>query len=136
MKFFADANVPKPLVEILRHFDSRNDFEALSESFDPATPDEVWLSALAARDPAPVVLSGDGRILSNPSQKAVLAEADLMYVYLAPGWTRLKWQEMAWRFLKVWPDITSQVNQLDENRIVKVTHHDFKVSVERPTRAL
>lgn len=136
MNFFADANIPLRLVQILRIFDDRNTFEALVESFDPATPDEKWIAAIAERDPKPVVLGGDGRILKKPAQKAVLAEADLMYVYLAQGWTNLAWQEMAWKFLRVWPSVTSELNRMDKNHVLKVTHHDFKVTCERLVRSL
>jgi hypothetical protein len=70
------------------------------------TPDEEWIRALAGdREPVWVVVSGDGRILKNKAQRAVLVEAGLPFFCLVKPWPNLELYEYAWKFAKVWPGI-------------------------------
>jgi hypothetical protein len=75
------------------------------ERFNEKTPDTDWLSILAADDPPWIIVSGDGRILRNKTERQVLREANLTFFCMSRQWGRMKIAEYAWKFIKVWPEI-------------------------------
>ncbi len=74
-----------------------------------------------------VVVCGDGRILKNKVEKQVLKESNLMFVYLARGWTTLEWPVFAWKIVKVWPDIVRNVEQAHYSMLFEVAVGGLKV---------
>jgi hypothetical protein len=76
--------------------------------FDRETPDTEWLRALGGDgDPCWVVLSGDGRILTNRVERQVLREVNLTFFCMTKTWTHMLIHEYVWKFLKVWPHIVA-----------------------------
>jgi hypothetical protein len=76
---------------------------------------------VAAWDGNPVVVSGDGRILRNRAERQVLKECGRMFVYLAAGWTKLRWEDFAWKIVRVWPDVTKSVEEARYPMILEVS---------------
>ena len=58
-----------------------------------------------------------------------LRDSDLMFVYLASGWTTLKWEEFAWKIIKAWPRITNNVRRANKATIFLI--HVKSLKVER-----
>jgi hypothetical protein len=80
--------------------------------FKKDTPDIEWMATLAADgEPNWVVISGDGRILKNRVERAVLREARLPFFCLAKQWPNTPIYEYAWKFMKVRPVIVENAEQ-------------------------
>lgn len=127
MRFFADENISPRAVRLLEAFDDDCEIRALEHFFDKGTPDTEWLSAVASWSPKPVVLGGDGRILRNKVERATLRDCDLMFVYLAAGWTKIRWQEFAWKIIKAWPSIVENVSRALRPTVYEVKLKTLKI---------
>lgn len=127
MNFFADENISPTAARLLDVFDQENEIRALEDRFGQGKPDTDWLSALGEQSPKPVIISGDGRILKNKAELLALRQANLMFVYLAPGWTRLRWEDFAWKIIKAWPSIVQNVNTTMKPTIFEVRVKNLKV---------
>ena len=109
MRFFFDRCAPIAFARMVRGFEGdahlvRHHDE--DSRFTTTTPDEQWIASLSTEgEPYWIVISGDGRILKNKAQRAVLDEARLPFFYLARPWINLPIREQAWKFMKVWPSI-------------------------------
>jgi hypothetical protein len=111
MIFFFDECVSPYTAAMLGQFDRDHEMRASSHYFNPGTPDTEWMPVVASWDNNVVVVSGDGRILRNRVEKRVLKDCGRSFVCLAPGWTKLPWKEYAWKIVKVWPDITKNIEE-------------------------
>ncbi|MBN2020637.1 MAG: hypothetical protein JW749_10490 [Sedimentisphaerales bacterium] len=121
MIFFFDECISEYAARMLGSFDRRNEMRASIDNFDKGTPDEEWLPKVSSWGDRTVVVSGDARILRNQVQRQVLKECKIAFVYLAPGWTKLPWEEYAWRIVKVWPDIVKNVEQAPYPSVFEVS---------------
>ncbi len=77
----------------------------LDPRFTQTTPDIVWITELSRAALRPVVITGDVRILKRPDEVAALKASGLTFFFLADQWSKFSIYEMAWKFLKVWPEI-------------------------------
>ncbi len=106
---------------MLSYFDRNNEMRASIAYFPKGTHDKDWLPVVASWGDKIVVVSGDARILKNRVERQVLKECKLGFVYLAPGWTKLQWEEYAWKIVKVWPDIVKNVEQTPYPSVFEVS---------------
>lgn len=125
MKFLGDANLSPAVARLLNAFDQQNEVHALSDFWPQHTSDSVWIREVRAKlaDEHPVILGGDGRILRNKPELLALKQEGLTFVYLAPGWTQLSWAEFAWRIIKAWPAVVTNVGA-----VTRPTDFEVKVS--------
>jgi hypothetical protein len=121
--FFFDACVSRYVAYMLGHFDRNHQMRASVDHFKEGTPDKEWMPVVASWGDDVVVVSGDGRILRNRAEKQVLKECRRTFVCLAPVWPKLPWEEYAWRFVKVWPDIIKNVQQARYPTVFEVSHN-------------
>lgn len=105
MIFFTDENFIHKAALMLRPFDDRHRIQPFLEQFPRGTPDETWIPLVGARHPKPIIVSGDGRILTNNVQRQLLRESGCIYVHLLPGWTNTPWETYAWKIVKYWPEV-------------------------------
>jgi len=105
MDFFIDRNVPVALARMLGHYDRNHTVIYHDDRFEKTTPDTVWMAAIAEYPSIPVVVSGDGRILKNPAELQVLKDLPITFFLFAGSWISLKWPELAWKAVKVWPEV-------------------------------
>lgn len=127
MIFFADENLPHKAARLLEVFDPSHEIRTLRDYFEPGTPDIEWLGAIAQWPEKPTVLCGDGRILRNKAESAALRDAQLNFVYLAPGWTQLPWHDFAWKIIKAFPAITQRVQTVLRPTVFRVSVKHLKV---------
>jgi hypothetical protein len=125
--FFTDENISHRVAKLLEAFDARIEVRFFDGEFDKGKPDVEWLRDIAQWQPKPVVLGGDGRILRNRAELRVLKECDMMFVYLAPGWTNLPWHDFAWKIIKAWPAIVDNVTRARQPSIFEVSASTLKV---------
>lgn len=112
---------------MLEAFDPEHEIRAHRDHFEPGAPDTRWLATIAEWEPKPVVVCGDGRILRNPTERRVLMSCGLTFVYLEKGWTSAKWDDFAWRFVKVWPNIVRNASKTREPSVFAVNFSSLKV---------
>ena len=129
MIFFADECISKNAAYMLDIFERQHQVRACLDYFDKGTPDIDWMQAIASwnKTETTVAVCGDGRILKNKVQKRVLKECELMFVYLAPGWTNLQWSVFGWKIVKVWPDIVKNVEQARYPMLFEVAAGGLKI---------
>lgn len=121
MIFFTDECISPRAAYMLDQFDRKHAVRAFPDSFGAGTPDVEWMREVASWDNDVVVVCGDGRILRNNVEKKVLKGCGFKFVYLAPGWTNLKWDVFAWKIIKVWPDIIRNIEQARYPLVLEVT---------------
>jgi hypothetical protein len=134
--FLADENFIEHAVRLLEAFDQENEVRHLTDHFKKGTADAEWIGAIGAWDPKPVVIGGDGRILRNKAELAALRTADLSFVFLASGWTKLDWNTFAWKIVKAWPGIVENVQRAREPTVFEVRPGNLKVRRIGETRRL
>jgi hypothetical protein len=74
VSFFTDENISPRVAQLLEVFDPENEVRAHKDSFAKGTPDTQWLQQISTWTPKPVVVCGDGRILRNRAELAILKE--------------------------------------------------------------
>ena len=129
--FFTDENISKYAAYMLSQFEHKRGIQVrpFDDYFKKGTPDTEWMTKIASWDnehPG-VAVCGDGRILTNKVEKRVLKESGLMFVLLSRGWTTLKWHDFAWKIIKVWPDIVTNVEQARYPMVFEVAVGGLKV---------
>lgn len=77
--------------------------------FTQKTTDVEWIEVLSRDAERPIVVSGDCKILKRPDEVAALQQSSLTYFCLADHWSDFPIYDMAWKFLKVWPEILKAV---------------------------
>jgi len=120
MEFFIDRNVPERLARLLDVFDRENSIVYHDDWFEPATADAEWLSALGSRDPRPSVVTGDGRILRNPAEGEALRRVGLTFFVFSRGWSGLRWEDRAWKTIKVWPLVVEAAEKARVSSIFEI----------------
>ena len=135
MIYFFDENISEYAARMLSLFDRKNTMRPSIDHFPKGTPDLEWIPAVASWDSTVTAICGDPRILRNKAERKILRDCGLMFVYLAPGWTNLAWNELAWKIVKVWPYIAKAVEQSAYPMVFEVTV-GMKVQAVRKTRDL
>ena len=107
MKFFTDENFMHPAALLLQAFDHNNEIIPLVEYYKgrKGVPDTEWIGDVSQWDEKPIVVCGDGHILTRPIERKALVDAKLTFVHLARGWTNLEWNTFAYKIIRVWPAI-------------------------------
>lgn len=132
MIFILDENLSDRMARILDAFDQSHTVNHLNDFVQKGTADTCWLDLIASWDEIPVVVAGDGRILKNPAEAERIRNHEIMFVYLASGWTNLPWNDQCWKIVKAWPEISSQVARARTRSVFEVTVGE-KVSLLKPS---
>ena len=129
MIFFTDENISKNAAHMLDIFEQKHQVRACLDYFEQGTADTDWMQAIMSwgENETTVAVCGDGRILKNKAEKRVLKECQLMFVYLARGWTNLEWSVFGWKIIKVWPDIVKNVEQVHCPMVFEVAAGSLKI---------
>lgn len=122
LSFFADENFSSNLARILAIFvEGRHKFESHNERFQQGDSDEHIFATLKTRRPKPVILCGDGKILTNPARLAALKDADLHFVVLAERYVNLPWEDQVIHVLKAWRELCSTIGKQRAPTIFRIT---------------
>ncbi|MBL8793245.1 MAG: hypothetical protein JNM56_05020 [Planctomycetia bacterium] len=107
MNFFFDRCMPIRIARMVNAYENEHTARHHDEDnrFTITTPDVEWMAALASDVPPWLIISGDGRILKNKVECAILRSTGLVFFCLAKGWMSMKFPDYAWRFIKAWPAI-------------------------------
>jgi len=107
MLFLFDRNMPEKLARMLDHFDRCHRVIWHDDKYERTTADTEWLQDAASWPERPAIISGDARILTNPAEAQVLASLPLTFFHFVPAWFSLGWPDMAWKAVKIWPEIVA-----------------------------
>ncbi len=133
MRFFFDRNTSPRIARMLDTFDRDHTIRHHDddERFDPTTPDNVWISALGGDDTNWIIVSGDGRILRNRVERKLIETTGARFFYLATSWMRMKFPELAWRMIKLWPEVVEaaanvrdKIFEIEGRRLLKIRRVD------------
>jgi len=128
MVFFTDACFPERGNQLLEVFDRDNQIRGFASRFEKTALDVVWIPEVATWKPKPIVISGDARILRNKVERAVLREAQLVWVCLTDGWMNLDWYEnQAWKLIKAWPRVVDAVKAVTIPTVFELSASTLKI---------
>ena len=111
MKFVKHENFPDALANLIRHFEYWERGESTIQWPEDlygkqVQPDEwFWVVGKQAWENRPVILTMDDGIKDNAVALKAMRESGCSFVFLERAWAKEVLQSMAWRILKVWPDI-------------------------------
>ena|SRR5947207_12367405 len=108
MNFFFDRCVPIRVARMVDAYEVEHTIRHHDDDarFNPKTKDIEWMRALASDGHlAWIIISGDGRILKNSAEAAVLKEVNLTFFSLSKQWPNTPIPDYAWKFMKTWPRI-------------------------------
>lgn len=131
MRFFFDRNscvrtarmldiYEGPSVHRVRHHNDDQRFNKKSE-------DVEIIRTLYEEDPNWIFVGGDGKILRNKVELAVLAECNLTYLVFNHVWCNKPIVDTCWMIIKGWPRVTSELGQLKTHSIVELKYNQAGV---------
>jgi hypothetical protein len=110
MRFFVDRCFPVKMCRAIALLEEGiHQIDYHDDHFEQTASDLEWLRQVGQWRPAPVVISGDTRILRKRDELRELVRQNLTFVCLKPGWMNMPQNEFAWKFLKAWSGIVSSV---------------------------
>jgi PIN domain-containing protein len=89
---------------------AKEDLVHLRERFAEDEKDHVWIGALAAEREW-VIVSGDVRIMSSPTERAAWMESGLTAFFFCDPWMRDGLWKRAYELVRWWPEITLQAKK-------------------------
>jgi hypothetical protein len=126
MRFFFDKNTCVRTARMLSIYEGRGGHEVRHHDddnrFNFKSTDIEILQTLHKEDPDWIFVGGDGMILRNKAELAVLAELDLTYLVFSYNWCNKKIEETCWMFIKGWPKVLSELQRLKEHSIVELKY--------------
>jgi hypothetical protein len=99
----------------VRHHDDDPRFTKISTDIE-------IIQTLYNEDPEWIFVGGDGKILRNKAELAVLAECDLTYLMFNHNWCNKRIEDTCWMLVKVWPIITSEISRLKVHSIIELKY--------------
>lgn len=124
MRFFFDRNSCVRTARMLAIYEGPPGNQVRHHNDDPRfnkkSTDTYILETLYQEDPEWIFVGGDGKILRNRTELAVLADVNLTYLLLAPAWCNKLIEDTCWMIIKGWPKIVSQMERLKEHSIVEL----------------
>ncbi len=113
-----DENLPDKIVDLLEICFEGMDVTPLKKHHGPGTKDIDWMKDLADWRPKPIVLTCDRRILSRELERKALQESGLTFVVFKPTWMDIRFPEKAWRLVKLWPEIQSDLDDRNDSHTI------------------
>jgi hypothetical protein len=124
MWFVLDENLPPAYARCLAELEGRGRELTVSHIRDVVGKnviDTEWIEAIKSKG-APVVISGDRRMLTRVHELQALRDAQLTTFILAPGWSNLKFWDKAWLLIRWWPTIVQLAGASPPGTIFRVPH--------------
>lgn len=121
MRFFLDNNLSYRLADALASLSSADGDVVvhIRKKFDPDPGDLTWIPRLSAEGDW-IVVSGDCKIRSKPTERKVFFEAKLVTFFLAPGWINCKLWEQAALLIHWWPRIKAQALLAEAPAVIEI----------------
>lgn len=108
MIFLFDRCIAERLVRMIAVYEIAHTVRYLDDKFDRKTKDVDWITAAAAWEQPPVVITADNRMRCDPVERQALAASKLTIVFLKAGFHDLLIHTQAVKLLTVWPEIVTE----------------------------
>jgi hypothetical protein len=110
MRCFFDNNLPPKLAKTLSCLEGSDGIpiEHLKDKFSPDTPDVEWLKKLSGEGNW-FIITRDNQIRNRSHERKAWQESHLPVVFLQKSWMNHNLWEIAWRFIKYWPELKQNV---------------------------
>jgi len=117
MKCLFDNNLPPKLAVTLNYLEGDDGIvvEHIKEKFSSDTPDIEWINKLA-KEGGWFVITKDNQIRKKPHERYAWQESHIPVVFLHKSWMNYDFWEIAWRFVKYWPNLKENISH---NRKIK-----------------
>lgn len=145
LDFFADENFSPRLVQILTIFAEHHvcedksrfhcKFTPFEKEFKRGTADETWMPQIATKEPKPVILSGDARILSNHVRLSALKSTGMHFVFLIDGFQNFPFSQQVIKALRGWDAVCAAVSKTSVPTVFELTVNS-KVRAVKPLTEL
>ena len=126
MRFFFDRNSNVRTARMLAIYEGRGGHQVLHHNDDhrfcPTSTDVEIIKTLYSEDPSWIFASGDGKILQNKAELAVLTECNMTYLLFNHSWCNARLEETCWKLIKGWPKIVGEIERLKEPSIVELKY--------------
>jgi predicted nuclease of predicted toxin-antitoxin system len=122
MKCLFDTHLPLKLAKTLSFLEGDDGIivEHLNAKFPPDTPDIEWIKKLA-KEGDWFVITKDNQIRKKPHERQVWQESHIPIVFLPRTWMNCDFWEIAWRFVKYWPNLKKSINQNKKSESFELT---------------
>lgn len=129
MKCVFDENMPLKLANTLNCLEGKDGIEVkhMTEIVPTSTADEAWIRLLAEEGKC-FVITKDNKIKKNPCELLAWQESNLTIVFLQDSWFNLKFWDICWKFIKIWPDLKSTIEKSMDRKKIMV-HIGGKVEI-------
>ena len=110
MKCLFDNNMPPKLARTLNYLEGDDGIsvEHLKNKFPADISDIEWLHELA-KEGEWFVITHDNQIRSRAHERKAWQESHIPIVFLQKSWINHDLWEIAWRFIKYWPNLKKSV---------------------------
>jgi hypothetical protein len=127
--FFFDRCLAVRLARMLDAYDRDHTVRHLDDDrrFGPTTPDVEWITAIAAEDPKPALVTADLRVRRNPPERQALRDSGLTIFFFRAGFHDLNLHQQAVKLLTIWPEIVKQATRAAEPTAFEITAAARKV---------
>jgi hypothetical protein len=122
MIFFFDRCMPRRLARMVDILETEHQIVHHDDDsrFNHKTTDIEWITALRGDQDPWIIVSGDGRILRNKAESAVLRESGLTFFCLSKQWPQMPLrEEYVWKFFRIWPEIVKKAD-ITRQRVFEV----------------
>lgn len=123
MRFFFDRNSCVRTARMLAIYEGPTGHDVRHHNDDPrfsaTSTDPEILRTLHDEDARWIFVGGDGKILRNKAELAVLADCDLTYLLFANTWCNKKIEDTCWMVVKAWPKVLLELGRLKAPSIVE-----------------
>lgn len=88
-------------------------------SYGGGARDEDWIAQLGSAGDW-VVISGDTRIARTKHLRELWRKTKLIGFFWAPGWLSMRFEDQAWRLVRVWPNLNQMALNVAASSIFEV----------------
>jgi len=108
---------------MLDAYDRQNTITHLDDDarFEFTTPDVIWINTLAKDDSKPILITADGTIQKNPTERIALIESSLSIVFVKRSFLKLHFHQQAVKFLQIWPDLINSTGRCKVPTVFEMT---------------
>ena len=110
MKCLFDNNLPPKLAKTLNYLEGDEGISVIhiKEKFPSDTPDVEWINKLS-KEGDWFIITKDNQIRKKSHERKAWQESHIPIVFLQKSWTNHGLWEMAWRFIKYWPELKENI---------------------------
>ena len=122
MKCLFDNNLSPKLARALNLLEGDDGIPVkhLKEKFTSDTPDIRWIEKLT-QEGNWFVITTDNQIRKKPHERKAWLESNIPIVFLPKAWVVFDFWDIAWRFIRYWPNLKESINRCKKNESLELS---------------